>query len=116
MAESVATHYKSSLPLPPVASNDEYVSDEDTMLTVAASGVLANDTDRNGDQLSVKLTTGPSHGTLVLNTRWQLYVPTRRELVRRRRFHVPSVGRPSVFERCHRDTDGSTGKRCPGGQ
>ena len=34
----------------PVAVNDAYATDEDTALTVAAPGVLGNDTDVDGDR------------------------------------------------------------------
>ena len=34
---------------------------------MAAPGVLANDTDPDGDPLTAVLVTGPSHGTLTLN-------------------------------------------------
>src|SRR5438045_1746334 len=52
----------------PVAANDDsYTTPEDTQLTVAAPGVLANDSDVDGDPLSTILVTGPSHGTLTLN-------------------------------------------------
>ncbi|WP_172297359.1 Ig-like domain-containing protein, partial [Pseudoruegeria sp. HB172150] len=51
---------------PPVAGDDDYSVDEDTMLSVAASGILTNDTDANGDALSVTLVSGVSHGELVL--------------------------------------------------
>jgi uncharacterized repeat protein (TIGR01451 family) len=55
--------------LPPVANNDNYTTPEDTPLTVvAASGVLANDTDANGDTLTALLVTGPANGTLTLST------------------------------------------------
>ena len=37
---------------PPVAVNDAYTTNEDTALTVAAAGVLANDTDADGDPLT----------------------------------------------------------------
>ena len=37
------------------------------MLSVAAKGVLANDTDADGNPLTAVLVSGPSHGTLVLN-------------------------------------------------
>ena len=38
------------------------------MLTVnAASGVLANDSDADGDALTVSLLSGPAHGTVSLN-------------------------------------------------
>src|SRR5205814_1086418 len=43
------------------------ISPEDTQLTVAAPGVLANDSDVDGDPLSTILVTGPSHGTLTMN-------------------------------------------------
>src|SRR5690606_41230992 len=35
--------------------------------TVPAPGVLANDTDPNGDPLTAQLVDGPANGTLVLN-------------------------------------------------
>jgi uncharacterized protein len=52
----------------PVAANDSYTTDEDTPLTVAAPGVLVNDTDGNGDPLTAVLVSGPTKGTLVLNS------------------------------------------------
>jgi VCBS repeat-containing protein len=53
---------------PPMAVGEVYVFDEDMVLTVgAATGVLANDSDPNGDPLSALLVTGPQHGTLTLN-------------------------------------------------
>src|SRR5206468_1773195 len=52
----------------PVAVNDDsYTTPEDTQLTVSAPGVLANDTDVDGDALSAVLVSSPSHGTLTLN-------------------------------------------------
>jgi VCBS repeat-containing protein len=56
------------LNLPPVALGDSASTDEDQAVTVAAPGVLANDTDLNGDALSAVLATNPSHGTVQLNT------------------------------------------------
>ena len=41
-----------------------YLTDEDGVLDVAAPGVLANDSDAEGDALSVVLVSGPSHGVL----------------------------------------------------
>src|SRR5204863_500717 len=53
----------------PVGANDDsYTTPEDTQLTVAAPGVLANDSDVDGDPLSTILVNGPSHGTLTLNS------------------------------------------------
>ena len=54
---------------PPVAVSDSYTATEDTMLTVTApAGVLANDTDPEGDTLTAVLVTGVTHGSLTLNT------------------------------------------------
>src|SRR5207245_725233 len=53
----------------PVAANDDtYTTPEDTQLTVSAPGVLANDSDVDGDPLSAILVSNPTHGTLTLNS------------------------------------------------
>src|SRR6185295_18562180 len=52
----------------PVAVNDSYTTAEDTLLTVAAAGVLANDTDVDGDALTAILVSQPTHGVLTLNS------------------------------------------------
>ena len=52
----------------PVAVDDAYSTDEDTPLSVAAAGVLANDSDVEGDPLAAVLVSGPANGTLTLNT------------------------------------------------
>jgi len=52
---------------PPVASDDGYTTDEDTPLAVGAPGVLANDTDTEGDALSALLAVAPSSGILDLS-------------------------------------------------
>jgi VCBS repeat-containing protein len=51
----------------PVAANDSYSVNEDTVLTVAAPGVLGNDSDADGDPLTAVLVSGPSNGSLTLN-------------------------------------------------
>jgi VCBS repeat-containing protein len=51
---------------PPVAARDTASVDEDQTLTVAAPGVLGNDTDPNGEALTATLVTGPAHGTVTL--------------------------------------------------
>ena len=50
----------------PVGVNDAYETDEDTLLTVAAPGVLSNDTDVDGDPLTAVLVADAAHGTLAL--------------------------------------------------
>jgi VCBS repeat-containing protein len=52
----------------PVAQPDSYTTAEDTTLTVPAPGLLANDTDVDGDALTAVQVTGPAHGTLTLNS------------------------------------------------
>jgi hypothetical protein len=51
----------------PVAVNDSYSTLQDAPLIIAAPGVLANDTDADGDALTAVLVSGPSHGALTLN-------------------------------------------------
>jgi len=51
-----------------VAVNDNYTTAEDTTLNVAAPGVLANDSDVDGDTLSAILVSQPAHGSLTLNS------------------------------------------------
>src|SRR6185369_16455161 len=51
----------------PVAGDDSYSTDEDTALTIAAAGVLGNDSDGEGSALHAVLVSGPAHGALTLN-------------------------------------------------
>src|SRR5262249_7367953 len=52
----------------PVAVNDSYTTAEYATLIVAAAGVLANDSDVDGDTLSAVLVSQPAHGTLTFNS------------------------------------------------
>src|SRR5439155_625146 len=45
-----------------------YGLNKNSALTVSAPGVLANDTDLDGDSLTAMLVTGPAHGVLSLST------------------------------------------------
>ncbi len=62
---------------PPVANPDSYAINENTELFVPAlTGVLSNDKDSDGDVLIVSLTTGPTHGSMMLNSNGSLtYTP-----------------------------------------
>jgi VCBS repeat-containing protein len=51
----------------PVATPDIYSTSENVALTVAASGVLANDTDVEQNAMTASLVSGPANGTLNLN-------------------------------------------------
>src|SRR6185295_1194587 len=60
----------------PVAVNDSYTTPEDTTLSVAAPGVLINDSDVDGDTLSAALVSQPTHGSVTLNGNGRFsYVP-----------------------------------------
>jgi len=64
----------------PVANNDAYTVNQNSSLTVATPGVLANDTDVDpGDTRTAVLASGgsPAHGTLILNANGSFrYTPT----------------------------------------
>lgn len=51
---------------PPVANADSFETTQDSTLTVAAPGVLANDTDVDGDTLAATLVSSVSNGSLTL--------------------------------------------------
>lgn len=60
----------------PVAVADEFTLAEDTVLTVSAPGILSNDTDADGDPLSVSLVAMPVNGLLSWSTTGALtYTP-----------------------------------------
>ncbi|MGD1277662.1 MAG: Ig-like domain-containing protein [Tepidisphaeraceae bacterium] len=62
---------------PPTAKADSYSVQNNQTLTVSAPGVLANDSDPNGLSLSASLASGPTHGTLTLNSNGSfVYTPT----------------------------------------
>ncbi len=54
--------------LSPVADDDAYFTSQDTPLTVAAPGVLANDSDPDADTLAATVDTPPAYGTLTLDS------------------------------------------------
>jgi len=61
----------------PRASSNSYTTPCNTALTVAASGVLANDTDAEHDPLTAVLVTPPAHGAVTLNADGSFtYTPT----------------------------------------
>ncbi len=52
----------------PVAGNDAYTVNEDTPLSVAAPGVLGNDSDPDGNPVTAVKVSDPAHGTVTLNS------------------------------------------------
>ncbi|MEX2174254.1 MAG: Ig-like domain-containing protein [Pirellulaceae bacterium] len=65
--EAIATIAVSAVNDVPATVNDEYSTDEDTPLSIAAPGVLGNDTDGDGDSLTVSIVNQPENGTVTLN-------------------------------------------------
>lgn len=62
---------------PPVAANDSYSVAAGGTLSVASPGVLANDTDPDGDPITAVPVTGPAHGVLTLSANGSFtYVPS----------------------------------------
>ena len=60
----------------PTAVNDSYTTDEDSTLSISASGVLGNDSDGDGDPLSAQLVSGAGYGLVNLNADGSFtYVP-----------------------------------------
>lgn len=55
------------VPDAPIATDDAYGVDEDDILIVDAPGVLANDTDADGDVLAMALIDEPQHGVLTVH-------------------------------------------------
>jgi hypothetical protein len=53
---------------PPVANFETFTTLVDAPLSIDARGVLANDTDADGDPLTAALITPPNHGSLTLNS------------------------------------------------
>ncbi|MCS7240994.1 MAG: cadherin-like domain-containing protein, partial [Candidatus Bipolaricaulota bacterium] len=51
----------------PTAQNESYTTYKNTPLNVGGPGVLANDSDPDGDALTAELVSGPAQGTLTLN-------------------------------------------------
>ncbi|MGV0714852.1 Ig-like domain-containing protein [Mycolicibacterium sp. XJ662] len=51
----------------PAPQDDAYITEEDTPLTIPAPGVLDNDIDVDGDDLSALLINPPVHGSITLN-------------------------------------------------
>ena len=101
----------------PVATNDSYTTNEDTPLTVAAAaGVLANDTDVDGDPLHAVLVTGPAHGALTPQRRRLLHLHARRQLQRRRQLHLQGQRRQPTQQRRHGHAHRHRGQRRPGGR
>ncbi len=54
--------------VPPVATNDNYVMESQSSLNVSSPGVLSNDSDPNGDSITLVLFTDVSNGILTHNS------------------------------------------------
>jgi VCBS repeat-containing protein len=59
--------FRLTLNAAPVTIDDSYGVSEDMMLMIDAPGVLANDSDADGNRLAAMLVTPPAHGAVTLN-------------------------------------------------
>jgi hypothetical protein len=74
---TAVTNAQVILTIKPVAQNDAYYFKSGTTLTVAAPGVLANDSSGWGTNLTAILVTGPTNGNLTLSSNGGFtYTPT----------------------------------------
>ncbi len=99
-----------------VAGDDSYSTDEDTVLTIAAPGVLGNDADVDSPTLTAAVVTGPAHGTLTLNANGSfVYTPTANFNGSDSFTYTASDG-PGELERGDGDDHRQRGGRRAGGQ
>ena len=74
---------------PPVAVDDSYNATEDTPLTIAAPGVLTNDTDVDtGDASTAVLVSGPAHAAASRSRRRLVHLHAGAQLQRPRQLHL----------------------------
>ncbi|MEC4983612.1 MAG: Ig-like domain-containing protein, partial [Oscillatoria sp. PMC 1076.18] len=59
----------------PVAGDDNVTTRQDTPITIASANLLANDTDADGDTLTVTGVSNPTRGTVTLNNGNVVYTP-----------------------------------------
>ncbi|MEC4895160.1 MAG: Ig-like domain-containing protein, partial [Oscillatoria sp. PMC 1050.18] len=59
----------------PVAVDDNITASQDTPITIPAANLLANDTDADGDTLTVTAVSNPTRGTVTLNNGNVVYTP-----------------------------------------
>lgn len=70
--ENQAVVNDTSTNAPPVAADDEFTTDQDTAITIAAADLLGNDTDPEGDPLAVIATSEVENGTIEEETAFSL--------------------------------------------
>jgi serine protease AprX len=80
---------------PPVGANDNYSVAAGSTLNVPVPGVLANDSDPDGNAITAVLASGPAHGAVTLNTNGSFK-------------YVPNAGYSGVDSFSYRDSDGQT--------
>lgn len=61
--------------VPPTAAGDTFTTAEDTALTITDGALLANDSDADGNPLSVRVLSQPAHGSLTVIGGGYRYVP-----------------------------------------
>ena len=95
----------------PVAGNNTYSTNEDVTLVVNVPGVLGNDSDGDGNPLSVIVVSGPAHGTLLMDAERRVHVCARGQLQRAGQLHLPGLRRHRQLEPRDGDDYGQRGER-----
>ncbi len=91
---------------PPVAQPDAYATGRNAPLTAGAPGVLANDTDPDGDPLTATQTSGPTNGSLAWGGDGSFTYTPDPGFVGSDALHVPRRCRRRVLRRRERDDHG----------
>ena len=99
----------------PVAVNDSYTTNEDTPLTVAAPGVLGNDTDVDSATLTRGAGGGPDARHADAERQRLVHLHAGGELQRHGQLHLQGQRRQPAVERRHRVDHGHGGERRAGG-
>ena len=94
----------------PVANNDSLAATEDTAVIYTAAQLLGNDTDADGNTLTIASVTSGAGGTAVLNGERYRHLHPERQLQRHGRLHLHRHRRHGHFEHRHRQCHGRSGQ------
>ena len=99
----------------PVAVDDAATTAEDTAVTIAAAALLGNDTDLDGDALTIASVTSGAGGTAVLNADGTVTFTPALNFTGAASFSYTATDGSRGVERGDRDGDRDGGERRAGG-
>ena len=100
----------------PVANSNTLAATEDTAITYLAADLLGNDTDLEGDTLSIASVTSGTGGTVVLNADGTVTFTPSAQLQRRGELQLHRHRWQPAIQQRQRHRQRGPGQRCPGGQ